>query len=799
MASIAECLERMEDSKMAGMSAVELPLEPKAATQLDLEHLKQLRQKHEQELEEFEEETRRQRHQLRKLKRTLGDNKPPAAGPEQGMQRSKERESLEAEEKAAAAAREVAAAEQFALERTRLEEELANRRARRKEEEMRMLKESLSRESCTNDAADDHSDRESEVSQCERGRPPCATVVSSDVGGVITTVSQVLSRAGSESHCFFPPEEGLSTTASAVPSCSASVVSSAAASRCTSPTGSDAASRCQPAPSVAPQVEAVAVAAEITASPPAGSTPQALKKGSGKGKGKGKGGPMPPPPVGGTPRLSFLAEKPKPSKFVNLYWKVTQKPEVIDPRTFENDPFLKRLKELAPTDASTAELPSKIDVPALPETIFSYGVFVQPFPEQMLEAYFKRSEAAFKLPQGESGKPNSGSDARTNFIGDQKRLNMIGIMMQKHIMRYKEDSNREAILNIKRGVLQCDFDIVKLESLSVIRTVLRQHVKDGSPLRDYAQTHGEAAIWDLAYPEHHYLVYELSKVPQIDERLECMLLKLGFCENMDVCRQNLETLQKALDVLSAKRDLIRRFFVTAHRLGQSLSQRTSRGFQLSTLEKLTQTKSTTMQHLNILHFVLALMSRADAKELFTDEDIAALGGAKALGTAKVRDDCLELAQGLYGVKQIMESGEYTSQSTGQAVKIEKRRKTMPSRPVALSDDGQDCDIDTDDCFHEVMQNFVDSHVENADDIVVECHKMLLMYKELALFFDDLNSVYPPPMESTDKKLDLVDVFYRFAKVVPEHRNQVDKEQLRDKIGKEPETGASEHRARSTTC
>merc|ERR1719506_2432381 len=132
-----------------------------------------------------------------------------------------------------------------------------------------------------------------------------------------------------------------------------------------------------------------------------------------------------------------------------------------------------------------------------------------------------------------------------------------------------------------------------------------------------------------------------------------MLLKLGFCENMDVCRQNLETLQKALEVLSAKRDLIRRFFVTAHRLGQSLSQKTSRGFQLSTLEKLTQTKSTTMQHLNILHFVLALMSRRDAEDLFTDDDIALLGAAKALGTAKVRDDCMELAQGLYGVKQIM--------------------------------------------------------------------------------------------------------------------------------------------------
>jgi len=83
-----------------------------------------------------------------------------------------------------------------------------------------------------------------------------------------------------------------------------------------------------------------------------------------------------------------------------------------------------------------------------------------------------------------------------------------------------------------------------------------------------------------------------------------------------------------------------------------------------------------------------------------------------------------------------------------------------------------------------MKSFVDSHLEEADDIVVECHKMLLMYKELALFFDDLNNVYPPPKESNDKKLDLVDVFYRFAKVVPQHRDAVAQERLREKIGKE---------------
>merc|ERR1719230_599476 len=104
---------------------------------------------------------------------------------------------------------------------------------------------------------------------------------------------------------------------------------------------------------------------------------------------------------------------------------------------------------------------------------------------------------------------------------------------------------------------------------------------------------------------------------------------------MVASKQNIEKLTKALDALKAKRHLVQRFFVTAHRLGQSLSQKTSRGFQLSTLEKLTQTRSTKMPHLSILHFVLALMRREDAEELFTEQDIVLLRNAKALSTAKV--------------------------------------------------------------------------------------------------------------------------------------------------------------------
>jgi len=772
------------------MSAVEIPPVPNTITLQDVDALRALRQKHEQELRDYEEETRRQRRNLRKLKRTLADKGAVQSAPDrtQDVKQAAEQQlaeehakkvALEAERAKAAemeAERERVETEAFLLERARLEERLLKIREQRQQEERWI------QDRCANEVEENQSDAGSEV-------------VAAVVGG----------KRASEANSFCSAEELVSTAPSAVPSCTPSVVSSAAPSRSSSPTGSDVTGRCPQIPIavVASAVEyaevgvagqcSVGLAGKGSAASVASAAPAPTpRKGGGKGKGKGTA-PIPPPPIS-TPRLSLPSRvAARPSRFVNLYWKATQKPEVVDLQAFENDPFLARLRDPDPSpedallDASTLNLPPKIHVPALPETIFSSGLEVPEFPEEMLEAYFKRSEAVVRLPQVDSMRQNQDTAGRTNHIGDQKRLNMIGIMLQKHVMEHKEDSNREAILNIKRGVLQCDFDMVRLECLSVIRTVLRQHVKDGNPLCSFAQTHGEAAIWDLAYPEHHYLVYELSKVPQIDARLECMLFQLGFCENMATCRQNLDTLFKALEALQAKRDLIRRFFVTAHRLGQSLSQRPSRGFQLSTLEKLTQTKSTKMPSLSILHFVLALMSREDAQDLFTDDDIALLRSAKALGTSKVCDECRELAQGLYGVKQICESGEYTCQSTGHSVRMERRRKTLPPRAAALALSGevqepQEPAIDTDDCFHQVMQNFVDSHADEADEIAVECHKMLLLYKELALFFDDLNNVYPPPKDPSDKKLDLVDVFYRFAKVVPQHRQDVEDEGLRGKIG-----------------
>jgi len=532
-------------------------------------------------------------------------------------------------------------------------------------------------------------------------------------------------------------------------------------------------------------------AAAVVASEPAdeGARPQASvegpSKGKGKGpppgpgKGKGKGAPPPPPKSSGPPGPKAAPEKPKTSNLVHLHWKVSQEPE--DPSKFDKR-FLQRLEDLKPYgyEYEPSEACDLI-VPQRPATVFSPLAPTFMPPQEVIDYYFAKCNVRSTWVPPEAPKDSSAVERHKPMM-DEKRLNMLGIMIQKHLMENKGQSPIEAIQSIKRGVLRCDSSVVRLEGLSVIRTVLHQHEKDGKPVCTFVTAHGEAGLDSLEFPFHHRLVFELSKVPQIDERLECMLFCITFKESISLCQSSLTALQEALDMLNSKRDTIRRFFVTAHRLGQSLNRESNapkapNGFQLSTLEKLSQTKSTKFPKLSILHFVLALMSRSDAQALFDSEDLALLHNARSLKTHKVFQDCVELAQGFYGVQQICETGKYTSPSSGQAVKIERRRLTKPPQSLGVAEPA----LDSDDRFHEVMEEFVETHLEEAEDTAEGAFNLILTYKELALYFDDLPSVYPPPKNENDPRSDLCDIFYRFAQDIRRHRDEVESEKLREII------------------
>lgn len=508
------------------------------------------------------------------------------------------------------------------------------------------------------------------------------------------------------------------------------------------------------------------------------------RHGKGKGKGKAPKAPAPPPPKASAPKAKATATAtnlPKTNGLVNVFWQVTKEEDTSSC----GKEFEQRLEAKIISDGVIAidtEEPSLLSlIPKRPETIFSPLDGLEEVPRAVVEHFFqKRKETgAWRHAANEA---DDAPGKRATLL-DQKCLHMLGITLQKYHHKHKVGNSLQAILNIKRAVLRCDFEVVCFAALGVIRTALRQHEAAERPVCTYVNSHGDFALERLQCPDEHRLIYELSKVPQIDERLECMLFHVMFQESLCSYRTNLNTLLKVLEMLKRKRETLQRFFMTALRLGQSLNRESNapkapNGFQLSSLEKLSQTKSTKLPRLSILHFILALMSKQDAQALFDSDDLALLQEARTLKTHKIFTDCIELVQGLYGVQQICDTGKYVNPFTGQAVTIERRRRSLPANTSLPSHD-QEPAVDTDDRFHEVMKEFVDTNLEAAEDLGEGASGLILLYKELAIYFDDMRNVYPPPKSENDSRRDLVDVFSRFAFEIQRHRDQVESEGLRE--------------------
>jgi len=95
-------------------------------------------------------------------------------------------------------------------------------------------------------------------------------------------------------------------------------------------------------------------------------------------------------------------------------------------------------------------------------------------------------------------------------------------------------------------------------------------------------------------------------------------------------------------------------------------------------------------------------------------------------------------------------------------------------------DREEC-IDSDDCFHSVMKDFVERNEGKVNQITRGCYSVFVLYKEKALFFDDLASVYPPPKDDQDSKVDLIAVIYKLAMQVRTHLAEVEQDGLRQNL------------------
>jgi len=532
-------------------------------------------------------------------------------------------------------------------------------------------------------------------------------------------------------------------------------------------------------------------AVETTAQPepemPAEEKPAAPAKGKGKGKGKGPGKAPPPPKVAAAPTNNGLN---------SFLWQVTKNGDNLQETSQELRNTLQAKRETSCTGAAPQELRNR---PVFPGTVFS------DLPEDEMPSFPQHTEHWLK--KRDVARTRITLDAKTvaddepqGFL-DEKTIELLGITLKRHQHQNKARladialadalgaKGLEVILDIKSAILRCSYDAVCIELLSVIRTVVRQQDMVGRPVEAFMNEVGpEEFQRRLKSPLEHRLVSELCKVPQIAERLECMIFHTSFNDHLGKYSEALGVHRTALEMLSRKRETIRRFFLTALKLGQSLNRQSKKaskaanGFSLASLEQLSQTKSTKLPRMSFMHFVIALMRPEDADALFDVEDVALLQKAAVLRTHKVFNDCVETAQGLDGVQEICRSGQYICPETGNAVTIERMaRHRLQSSPHPAGESADDSAIDDDDHFHQVMEHFVEANRDAAEDLGESAFNLIVMYKELAIYFDDMHSVYPPPKSEKDTRRDLVEVFHKFAVQIQQHREQVEQEKLRERL------------------
>lgn len=365
----------------------------------------------------------------------------------------------------------------------------------------------------------------------------------------------------------------------------------------------------------------------------------------------------------------------------------------------------------------------------------------------------------------EKSSSNREQEGRISLI-DEKRIRMLEILLQKLKMTIGTNSDKMAVFAVKEAFLSCNYEIVPLDSLVIVRNVHNAHLELGEPVREFVEKHGEGRCFFkpkegnkkegplLDHPYCHFLVSEVCcKIPALPERLDCMMFEGNFMELYETAFRKLELAYGALQVIVKRKSFCVKFFKAAKILGNQLNSGSSaqvfsddeeRGFELATLDKLNTVKSTSEPKCTLYHFVLGMLKLGpDAGEahLFSSEDIKILEQAKLVTAAAVYENCDTLLTSLDDVSDLVKD----------PAKAERFRYNNES---------------DDDHFLEKMATFLDSAHEQAEQVATFAWNVFTTYKELGIFFDDPGSIWPIPASgdagSTYGKVDLFSIMCNFA-------------------------------------
>ena len=528
-----------------------------------------------------------------------------------------------------------------------------------------------------------------------------------------------------------------------------------------------------PIPPVPPRMSVVPKAAPPVPAKIAGKAPPPLPQA--KLSLSGIHGPNSTTPSG----PSNISEKgPSISELINIHWKPAsghqERGRSRRSPPSDQDQFLKPFVVL-----SSSSLDRLVRENPLPDvllgsfedsTVFNASDVkesVPPVRKEIIKQYFsKKQNTKFDnmgLNQSVITR-EEGSGKRTGL--ERERVKLLALALGGTIT---SRTNRRAIFRqYGEAIIRCDYQILTTDIMCPLLQLLKGVTEEELSVSvNYVR--GEIGASSLPealvleeFEEPDVFLYEMSKIPEVKVRLECMIFEKTFDDLFQLTMNSLNIVYSGLEVLSRNLKKISTLFQLILRTGNLLNEGSKLGsnqtsFCLSTLAKLTEVKSSVDPKLDVLHFILSHIPPESAV-LFSDEDIVKLKNATNLRCYRVRDEVKDLLDSIVAVSEIVK------------------------HPVPNSGE--------DDRFTLRMNQFA-QRIKGTDQWLSKyAFNVFASYKHIASFFEDTKAVYPPPKEKSPDQFDIIELFAWFGGVVKAHEKEIKKKGLRGRLGCQNEIAAS---------
>ena len=420
-------------------------------------------------------------------------------------------------------------------------------------------------------------------------------------------------------------------------------------------------------------------------------------------------------------------ERPTTNDFINLHWKpasglvpVTLTSDPIHALS-DNDAFLKPLQAFA--DGFTPD----DDFKQLP--ISSHKtIFTTPSPSPSLEPairkYFSRRQARVEVATSISASKRSALDA--------EKQKLVGLALGGTLGA--KGSRKASFRQYREAIIACDTTLLPPSVLCPLLQLLRSVTDD--ELRAVAAavpSDDDHLLEDLA--ECDAFLYHMSQVPDVRIRLECLIFETSFDELYASAIENLNAISVGLKVIYDRLPYLTDFFKILLYVGNTLNHGSKApqllNFQLATLLRLSEVKSSLNAKMDLLHFSLA----AGNLQIFSDADAAILRRACAARTHRVRDEIKDLLDAVAAVKEASALGGIFG-------------KRMSTFRAAVND--------------------------KVGKLSANSLFVFASYKNLANFLEDAKAVYPPPREKTIDQFDLFECLAAAAVTFKNHERELSK-------------------------